>query len=38
MAAKKTKKSPGGKPKVPFGGKKAAPFTKGGGRKKLGAQ
>jgi len=39
MAAKKTKgKAPGGKPKVPFGGKKAAPFKKGGGRVQKGAQ
>jgi len=36
MATKK--KPPSGKPKVPFGGKKAAPFKKGGGRKTMGAQ
>jgi len=39
MAAKNTKKKPpGGKPKVPFGGKKAAPFAEGGGRVKKGPQ
>jgi hypothetical protein len=38
MAAKKKGKTPGGTPKVPFGGKKAAPFKKGGGRIQKGAQ
>jgi len=38
VAAKKSPKSAGPKPKVPFGGKKAAPFKKGGGRVQKGAQ